>query len=64
MENTEKLVYTFTEMIEQLGIGRTTGYKLVAQEGFPAIKVGSKYLIPVDGLREWLKSNQGKQLCV
>jgi len=27
---------------------------LIHTEGFPVIKVGSRYIIPIDALREWL----------
>ena len=61
MKEVVKLVLTLKEMSELLGICRNTAYKLVASEGFPVIRVGRKYLIPVDGLREWLKTNSGKE---
>lgn len=61
MDN-NKAILSFDEMIQYLGIGRTKGYQLCAIDGFPVIRVGRKYLIPVDGLREWLKANQGKKV--
>ncbi len=63
MKEVVKSVLTIKEMMELLGICRNTAYKLIALEGFPVIRIGSKYLIPVDGLREWLKANYGKQVC-
>lgn len=37
-----------------MGIGTNAIYNLCHQADFPAIKVGSGYIIPTDALRNWL----------
>ena len=52
-----KLAYTIEEASEAIGVCKTTMYKMAKQPGFPAVKVGKKYLIHAKGLEEWLSSN-------
>ena len=40
-----------------LGISRAGAYELVHSEGFPALKIGSRIVVPKDGLREWIDAN-------
>ena len=51
----EKMTMSVTELGTALGIGRNGAYALVHQEGFPAVKLGKRIVIPVDALKEWLK---------
>lgn len=44
---------------ELLGVSRPTVYTLLKRADFPAFKVGSRTLIPVEGLRAWVEK-QGK----
>lgn len=37
-----------------LAIGTNKAYDLVKQKGFPAIKIGKKYIIPKEQLKIWL----------
>jgi len=53
----EKVCYSVSELGAVLGIGRNGAYALVHQEGFPAIKLGKRIVIPVEALKEWLKQN-------
>ena len=39
-----------------LGMSQSSIYDLTHEEGFPAIKIGSRILIPRDKLKEWLDS--------
>lgn len=32
-------------------------YELVHSEGFPALKIGSRIVVPKDRLREWIDAN-------
>lgn len=45
-----------------MGIGRDTMYSLVKQPGFPSVKIGNKYVIRKQGLDDWLKEHQGKEI--
>lgn len=40
-----------------LGISRAGAYELVHSEGFPALKIGSRIVVPKDRLREWIDAN-------
>ena len=55
-EQLEKDYLKVKELKEYLRIGRVNAYSLIHQEGFPLVKVGGCYRIPVKELSEWLKS--------
>lgn len=40
-----------------LGISRSGAYALVRSEGFPALKIGSRIVIPKDELLEWIHAH-------
>lgn len=40
------------------GIGRTTLYAALAKGDLPSIKIGTRRLIRVDAIRDWLASNE------
>lgn len=44
-----------------LGISRAGAYELARSEGFPALRIGTRIVIPKDELRELIKRNMGKQ---
>ena len=50
----EKVAYTVQEVAELLQIGKIKAYELCASEGFPALKVGRRILIPCKRFEEWL----------
>ena len=50
----ERLAYSLTETAEVLGVSRPTVYALIKQPGFPVFQIGSRKLVSVDGLREWV----------
>ena len=56
----EKLTLTVEEMAKQLGISRPIAYDLTHTEGFPAIRIGRRVLVPVDGLKRWLDAQMAK----
>lgn len=60
MAELQKKAYSVTEMAKVLGIGRDKAYNLVRRDDFPAIKVGTSYIIPVVNLNLWLL-NAGKE---
>ena len=53
------LMLSVPEMAAALGISRAGAYELVRTEGFPALKIGSRIVIPKDELQEWVKRNTG-----
>ena len=42
-------------------LSRAGAYELVRTEGFPALKIGSRIVIPKDKLRKWVDQNTGKK---
>lgn len=54
MDNVEKMAFTIDEFTFAYGISRTKAYELVNTNGFPAIRIGRRVLIPVDMLKAWL----------
>ncbi len=41
------------------GIGRTTLYAALSKRELPSIKIGTRRLIRVDAIRDWLAQNEG-----
>ena len=60
---TESLPLTMTvpQLCKQMNISRPMAYEMINSEGFPAFKVGTKYLINSQGLQQWInkQSNWG-----
>ena len=55
------LMLSDPEMAAALGISRAGAYELARSEGFPALRIGTRIVIPKDELRELIKRNMGKQ---
>lgn len=51
------LMLSVPEMGAALGISRAGAYELAGSEGFPALRIGTRIVIPKDKLQEWV----GKQ---
>ncbi len=49
------LMLSVPNVAEVLGIGRANAYELVRSEGFPAIKIGSRIIVPKDEFISWIK---------
>lgn len=52
----DKLAYSLTETAQVLGVSRPTVYALIKQPGFPIFQVGSRKLVSVEGLRDWVRN--------
>ncbi len=50
----EKLVFSIPEAAEVLGIGKSLCYRLAKSEELPAIKLGSRYVIPKQALERFI----------
>lgn len=57
----EKLTFTVGELARMLNIGRNQAYALCHMQGFPAIQIGKRIIVPVEPLREWLREKGMEQ---
>lgn len=51
------LMLNVVQVAAVLGISRAGAYELVHSEGFPALKIGCRIVVPKDRLREWIDAN-------
>ena len=55
------LMLNVIQVAAVLGISRAGAYELVRSEGFPALKIGSRIVVPKDKLRAWIDANSGSK---
>lgn len=48
------LMLSVPEMGAALGISRAGAYELARSEGFPALRIGTRIVVPKDKLQEWV----------
>ena len=51
---TEKKTYSVEEAARVVGISARYMYDLVRTEGFPAFRIGQRWLVSIKGLERWL----------
>lgn len=51
------LMLNVVQVAAVLGISRAGAYELVHSEGFPALKIGSRIVVPKGKLRKWIDAN-------
>ena len=44
---------------QTLGVGRATAYELMSEKDFPAIRVGSRIVVPKENFRQWVEQQTG-----
>lgn len=44
---------------QTLGIGQASAYELMGEKGFPAIRIGSRIVVPKDKFRQWVEQQTG-----
>ena len=54
------LMLSVPEMAAALGISRAGAYELARSEGFPALRIGTRIVIPKDKLQEWVDKQPEK----
>ena len=54
------LMLSVPEMGAALGISRAGAYELARSEGFPALRIGTRIVIPKDILQEWVDKQTEK----
>ena len=42
-----------------LGVSPSTGYELMHEKDFPALRIGSRIVLPKEKFREWVERNTG-----
>lgn len=65
-DNLEPLAVGTTEAARLLGVSRPTLYQLLNRADFPSFRVGSRVLISVAGLQDWIdrtRKSIKKDLC-
>ena len=55
------LMLNVVQVAAVLGISRAGAYELVHSEGFPALKIGSRIVVPKDKRREWIDANTAQK---
>lgn len=55
------LMLNVVQVAAVLGISRAGAYELVHSEGFPALKIGSRIVVPKDKLQEWIDANTAQK---
>lgn len=51
-------------MGDVLGVSRASAYDLVKREGFPAVIIGRRILIPISSLERWLEEQAANSKAV
>ena len=51
------IMLSVPQLAKALGISRSGAYALVQSAGFPALKIGSRIVIPKDELLEWIHAH-------
>ena len=55
------LMLNVIQVAAVLGISRAGAYELVRSEGFPALKIGSRIVVPKDKFLAWIDANSGSK---
>ncbi len=50
----EKLAFTLEQAAESIEVSVPTMRTLIQQPGFPAFRVGRRWVIPVNAFQEWM----------
>ena len=58
----EKSTMSVQELSAQMGISLPKAYELVKTEGFPAMRIGTRILISVEGFHKWLAEQTERRL--
>ena len=53
------LMLSVAEVATVLGISRAGAYELAHSDGFPALKIGSRIVVPKDKFLAWIDANSG-----
>ena len=59
-KNVDPLAVSVSEAAQLVGLSRPKVYQLMQAGDFPSFKVGTRTLIPMDGLRAWVAAQAEK----
>jgi excisionase family DNA binding protein len=59
VEHLPKLAYSVAEVVQMVGISRTTVFKLIKEHQLDVVKVGGRTLVLADDLNRWLSGLKG-----
>lgn len=51
------LMLSVPNVASVLGISRAGAYELVRSDGFPALRIGSRIVVPKEKLIDWINAN-------
>ena len=54
------LMLNADDLEHALGISRSSAYELIKKEGFPALLIEGRVVVPRDKFIEWVEQNTGK----
>lgn len=57
-------ILTAKDLAARLQIGRDKAYALIKLSSFPAIQIGSRYIVTEQALEEWLKASEYRHIAV
>ena len=53
------LMLSVLDVASVLGISRAGAYELVRSDGFPALRIGSRIVVPKEKFIDWINVNAG-----
>ena len=53
------LMLSVPDVASVLGISRAGAYELVRSDGFPALRIGSRIVVPKERFIDWINANTG-----
>ena len=53
------LMLSVPDVASVLGISRAGAYELVRSDGFPALRIGSRIVVPKGRFIDWINTNAG-----
>ena len=51
------LMLSVPDVASVLGISRAGAYELVRRDGFPALRIGSRIVVPKEKFMDWINTN-------
>ena len=54
------LMLSVHDVVEVLGISKSSAYVLVKEKGFPKLKIGARVVVPREKFIEWINKNTSK----